>query len=64
MPTVPRCLAWNGNVDDESIPDYVEPPHVDTDNDFDNELIGVVPVVQRGDIRSKFVDEQVFRGAS
>ena len=26
-------------VDDESIPDYVEPPHVDTDNDFDNELI-------------------------
>ena len=27
-----RRLTWNGNVDDDSIPDYVDPPHVNTDN--------------------------------
>ena len=37
-PTVPeRRLACNGR--SITNPDYVEPPHVDTDDDFNNELI-------------------------
>ena len=37
-PAVPeRIVVWNGR--SITNPDYVEPPHVDTDEDFDNELV-------------------------
>ena len=32
-----RIVAWNGR--SITNPDYVEPPHVDTDDDFTNELV-------------------------
>ena len=38
-PSAPRLLAWNGNINDESIPDYVEPPHEETDDEFVNRLV-------------------------
>ena len=31
-----RFMSRNGNIDDESIPDYVDPPHEETDDDFVN----------------------------
>jgi len=31
-----RILSSNGNIDDESIPDHVDPPHEETHEDFDS----------------------------
>ena len=33
-----RILSRNGNIDDDSIPDHVDPPHEETDVDFVNGL--------------------------
>ena len=35
----PRLLSTNGNVDDKPIPDNVEVPHEETDDDFKSTLI-------------------------
>ena len=34
-----RLLSRNGNIDDKSIRDYVEPPHEESDEDFVNRLV-------------------------